>query len=74
MRLERFGEKVNTFLQQQILAGSFRAVTAGVDDFQFRILQQKLLGQFFSGQAANARVLRCLRFCRSNSRPMTCRL
>ena len=51
-RLNRFGEKVDAFLQRKILAGNFRAVTAHINYLQFGIFLQKPFGQILSRHAA----------------------
>jgi len=48
MRLNRLGEKIDTFLQREILGGNFGTVTAGINHFQSWIFFQKLLAQIFS--------------------------
>ena len=49
--VERFGEKVDAFLQFKVLARHFGAVSAGDDDFQVRIVLPELLCQIGAADA-----------------------
>ena len=51
LRLKRFAQKADAFLQWKILADHLGTVTTHINHFQFGICLEKALSQFFPGHS-----------------------